>query len=63
VELEPRPAVIVPSSAVRRVGQLATVRVSQDGKWVRRFVTLGTSRDERVEVLSGLRRGEVIGVD
>jgi RND family efflux transporter MFP subunit len=62
-ELDPRPAILIPESAVVRVGQLATVRVKQDERWERRFVTLGNTRDGRVEVLSGLREGETIGWD
>jgi RND family efflux transporter MFP subunit len=62
-ELDPRPAILIPESAVVRVGQLATVRVKQDERWERRFVTLGNTRDGRVEVLSGLRSGETIGWD
>jgi RND family efflux transporter MFP subunit len=62
-ELDPRPAILIPESAVVRVGQLATVRVRQDERWERRFVTLGNTRDGRVEVLSGLREGEEIGWD
>jgi multidrug efflux pump subunit AcrA (membrane-fusion protein) len=62
-ELDPRPAILIPESAVVLVGQLATVRVRQDERWERRFVTLGNTRDGRVEVLSGLREGEEIGWD
>jgi len=66
IQLDPRPAVYIPNSAVTRVGQLTTVRVQEDGRWVRRYVTLGAfqgRREERVEILSGLRGGETIGLD
>ena len=62
-ELDSRPAILIPELAVVRVGQLATVRVRQDARWERRFVTLGSTQDGKVEVLSGLREGEEIGWD
>ena len=62
-ELDPRTAILIPESAVVRVGQLATVRVRHDERWERRFVTLGSTRAGEVEVLSGLREGEEIGWD
>lgn len=63
VELDARPAVVLPRAAVQRIGQLATVRVRQDGKWMRRLVTLGAPLDGRVEILSGLEPGETVGWD
>ncbi len=63
IQLDKRRAVFIPETAVTRVGQLATVRVQQNGKWMRRFVTLGTSIEGKVEVLSGLGEGDVIGLD
>jgi len=63
VRLEERSTVLIPASAVSRVGQLKMVRVLQDGRWVRRYVTLGEGAGERVEVLSGLEGGETIGWD
>lgn len=63
IRLEDRPTVLIPLTAVAQVGQLKTVRVLKDGRWVRRYVTLGASAGERVEVLSGLEGGETIGWD
>ena len=54
---------LVPPSAVSQVGQLKTVRVLQDGRWVRRYVTLGEIAGGKIEVLSGLEGGETIGWD
>jgi multidrug resistance efflux pump len=54
-------ALVIPSGAVRRVGQLQLVDVLDNtGAPRRRFVTLGRTHDEMVEVLSGLRRSERI---
>ncbi len=63
VRVEDRSTVLIPVSAVSRVGQLATVRVLKEGRWIRRYVTLGEGAEERVEVLSGLDGGETIGWD
>lgn len=61
IELDPRDTVMVPAAAVVRVGQLATVRVEERDRWVRRFVTVGPEEGDRIEVLSGLRADETIG--
>jgi len=58
-----RSTVLVPRAAVSRVGQLHTVRVLDEGRWVRRYVTLGPPAGEFVEVLSGLEGEETIGWD
>lgn len=57
-----RQRTLIPSSAVDRVGQLTFVQVVQpDRRTVRRLVTLGPAmEDGRVEVLSGVREGEVL---
>lgn len=57
-----REAVLIPPSAVRRVGQLETVDVlDKAGVWRRRHVRTGRSIDGRVEILSGLDGGETVG--
>ena len=63
VPLESRPTVLVPREAISEVGQLRTVLVLVDGRWVRRYVTLGEGSGDRAEVLSGLDGGETIGWD
>lgn len=63
VRLADHATVLIPQAAVSAVGQLRTVLVEVDGRWVRRYVTLGESIDDRVEVLSGLDGGETIGWD
>ena len=57
-------AMVIPARAVRQVGQLQLVDVVNDrGVPHRRFVTLGRSHDDKVEVLSGLKPAERVVVD
>lgn len=63
VETTPRSALYVPAAAVRRVGQLETVGLLRDGRVVDRLVRTGPARDERIEILAGLRDGDVIVVE
>jgi RND family efflux transporter MFP subunit len=55
-----REAVLIPPSAVLERGQIRSVHVVEGDTARLRFVTLGELRDERREVLSGLRAGEQI---
>ena len=56
-------ALVVPAKAVRAVGQLMLVDVlGFDGTPQRRFVTLGHTHDDLVEVLSGLQEKEEVVV-
>ena len=56
--LEDEDVLVVPSRAVRHVGQLEVVQVVEDGAVGRRSVQLGRTLEEGREVLSGLRAGE-----
>ena len=60
VDAEPREAVFVPAAAVARIGQLAFVQVVRDGRAFRRLVKTGPARGDQIEILSGLRVGDVI---
>lgn len=53
--------ITVPKNAVRRVGQLELVLVKQDDRWQTRFVKTGAPLEEDVEILSGLKEGDVVG--
>ena len=55
-----RPAVLVPTGAVYRVGQLELVQLVRDGRAVRRLVQTGPLRDGRLEILAGLDEGDVV---
>ena len=54
--------VLIPSNAVRRVGQLELVDVQVNGQWERRMIQTGRTVDDKVEVLSGLEGDETIGL-
>jgi HlyD family secretion protein len=56
-------AVLVPAAAVRRDGGVAVVYLLAGDRAERRAVTLGASHDGEVEVLGGIRPGEVVIVD
>jgi membrane fusion protein, multidrug efflux system len=57
------PAVVVPSSAVSRAGQLESVRVLVAGAPLVRSVRTGKPIGDQVEVLSGLRAGDTVLVE
>ena len=58
--LEDEELVVVPSAAVRRVGQLTMASVVEEGVVKRRHVQLGREIGGDVEVLSGLAPGEKV---
>ncbi|MEQ1827786.1 MAG: efflux RND transporter periplasmic adaptor subunit [Pirellula sp.] len=60
VPLEDERILLVPSSAIQHVGQLTLVQVDVDGELMRRYVLLGRTFDDQLEVLSGLRAGEKV---
>lgn len=55
-----RRALLLPAAAVRRAGQLETVRVVVDGAPLVRSVRTGAVVGDQVEVLSGLRAGDTV---
>lgn len=62
VAAEPRVSTFVPASAIIQMGQLTFVQLARDGRAIRRTVKTGPARDERVEILSGLRAGDHVCV-
>lgn len=63
IPLEPEQLLVIPESAVRRVGQLTLVDVQSDGKVVRRSVQLGRQVGSDVEVLAGLSEGQTVVIN
>ncbi|MDK1045994.1 MAG: efflux RND transporter periplasmic adaptor subunit [Anaerolineales bacterium] len=61
ISLGNRYTVLVPAKAVRHVGQLTTVQVFENGRWIRHYVTVGAKVGDRLEILSGLSGEEKIG--
>lgn len=60
VEDNPRSAILVPASAVYRVGQLEFVNVALNGRALRRAVRTSPSTGNVVEALSGLDTGDIV---
>lgn len=63
IPLDEEEVLVIPQSAVRRVGQLEVVDVADGDGLKRRAVQLGRSLGEQVQVLSGLREGEKVAVN
>lgn len=57
-----REAILVPRAAVRHVGQLETVTVNDNGTWRDIFVKTGMVRGDSIEILSGLKGGDTVGL-
>ncbi len=53
-------AVLLPETALKRIGQLELVQVVRDGSLYRRLVRTGPRHDGQVEILSGLEGGETV---
>jgi RND family efflux transporter MFP subunit len=60
VEEAPRPALLVPAQAVRRIGQLEMVQTVVSNRAVLQLVKTGPSYGDQVEILSALKDGDVI---
>jgi hypothetical protein len=60
VDAEAREVILVPASSVRQIGQLSFVQVVRDGRALRRLVKTGPVRDDRMEILSGVKAGDVV---
>ncbi len=58
-----RTALLVPASAVSRSGQIESVRVMIDGELRVRHVRTGRRHGDRIEVLSGLREGDLVRIE
>ncbi|MGR8940864.1 MAG: efflux RND transporter periplasmic adaptor subunit [Gammaproteobacteria bacterium] len=53
-------ALLIPSAAVRRIGQIEIVTVIEGERALVRHVRSGRSHDDQVEILSGLDAGETV---
>lgn len=66
VPVDEREAVLAPQTAIRRTGQIETVDVldTAEGRevWRSVFVKAGQKYGDKVEILSGLSGGEVVGL-
>ncbi|NCP64558.1 MAG: efflux RND transporter periplasmic adaptor subunit [Paraglaciecola sp.] len=60
--LENQQHILIPLSLVQSFGQLDRVWVINEGQWQSRFVRLAEQVGEQVEVVSGLKPGEQLGL-
>lgn len=62
IPLEEEEVLVIPQAAVRRIGQLDMVEVSDAGALRRRAVQLGRTIGDQREVLAGLKAGEQVAL-
>jgi RND family efflux transporter MFP subunit len=62
IPLEDEEITVIPVAALKRVGQLETVQVVEDGALHRRNIQSGRTIDSDIEILSGLRPGEKVAM-
>jgi len=60
VEETPHPTILLPTTAILHLGQLEMAQVVENGHVLRRLVKTGPEHDGHVEILSGLKDGEVV---
>ena len=63
VPLDEHRVVLVPKKAVSRIGQLETVMIKEKETWQRIFVKTGQEVRGKIEILSGLRGGEIVAIE
>ena len=57
-----RQVILVPFKAIYRIGQLEMVKVQEGGFWYKRYVRTGNRYGENVEILSGLKKSEIVAI-
>lgn len=62
IPIQQQQVIVIPETAVLRVGQLEMVSVKEGEVWKRRFVKVGKKIGDKVEVLSGLSGNETVGI-
>ncbi|UCH20129.1 MAG: efflux RND transporter periplasmic adaptor subunit [Deltaproteobacteria bacterium] len=60
---DPRPAILVPASAVYKIGQLEMVQVIKGNTVIRRLVKTGPRYGDMIEILSGLSDNDMILIE
>jgi HlyD family secretion protein len=55
--------ILIPLDALYEVGQLELVRVVEGNTWYNRYVRTGKRYNNRIEVLSGLEKDEIVAIE
>jgi RND family efflux transporter MFP subunit len=56
-------ALLIPASAIQRIGQLEVVKVWTEGRQIMRHIRTGKNFGDRIEVISGLHEGDTVITD
>ncbi|MGM0418620.1 MAG: efflux RND transporter periplasmic adaptor subunit [Thermodesulfobacteriota bacterium] len=63
IPAEKKEVVLVPEKAVVSVGQLNMAYVKAEEEWIRVYVKTGSVHGGRIEILSGIRQGDIVGIN
>jgi len=63
IPAEKKEVVLVPQKAVVSVGQLNISYVKTGEEWIRVYVKTGSVHGDKVEILSGIRPGDIVGMN
>ena len=63
IPAEEKEVVVIPEKGVITIGQLKMVNLKTENGWTRVFIKTGTKTEKGVEVFSGLKKGDKIGIN
>jgi RND family efflux transporter MFP subunit len=63
IPVSKKEVVLIPKKAVLNIGQLEMVNLKIKDDWIRVYVKTGGKNGEDIEILSGIEKGDIIGID